>query len=44
MMSFEGICCIALTINAAAIPDHERFRECLQAGFDEVVESGTGEC
>ena len=37
LMSYEGVCCIALTINAAAIPDHERFRECLVEGFEEVL-------
>ena len=37
LMSYEGVCCIALTINAAAVPDHERFRECLVAGFEEVL-------
>jgi hypothetical protein len=40
LMSYVGTCCIALTINAAAIPDHERFRECLVEGFDEVLALG----
>jgi diacylglycerol O-acyltransferase len=37
LMSYEGVCCIALTINAAAIPDREAFRACLEQGFDEVL-------
>jgi hypothetical protein len=37
LMSYDGMCCIALTINGAAIPDHERFRECIVEGFDEVL-------
>ena len=37
LLSYAGTCCIALTINAAAVPDHERFQQCLVAGFDEVL-------
>jgi WS/DGAT/MGAT family acyltransferase len=40
LMSYNGICCIAVTVNAAAIPDHELFLRCMQAGLDEVVALG----
>jgi diacylglycerol O-acyltransferase len=38
LMSYEGICCLALTINAAAVPDHEWFLECIREGMSEVTE------
>jgi WS/DGAT/MGAT family acyltransferase len=40
LMSYEAVCCIAVTANTAAIPDHEQFLGCLQAGLDEVVALG----
>jgi WS/DGAT/MGAT family acyltransferase len=40
LMSYQTICCIAVNVNAAAIPDHELFLECIQAGLDEVVALG----
>lgn len=43
MMSYEGICCIALTINAAAVPDHEILLECIHDGLTEVVALKTPE-
>jgi WS/DGAT/MGAT family acyltransferase len=40
LMSYDAICCIAVNVNAAAIPDHELFLQCIQAGLDEVVALG----
>jgi hypothetical protein len=40
LMSYDGVCCIAVNVNAAAIPDHERFLECAQAGLEEVIALG----
>jgi hypothetical protein len=40
LMSYDGICCLALTVNAAAIPDHEIFLDCVRAGIAEVVALG----
>jgi diacylglycerol O-acyltransferase len=40
LMSYDGVCCIAVNVNAAAIPDHELFVRCIQAGLDEVVALG----
>jgi diacylglycerol O-acyltransferase / wax synthase len=36
LMSFRGTCCIAVNVNAAAVPDHEVFVRCLQEGLAEV--------
>jgi diacylglycerol O-acyltransferase len=38
MISHDGVCCIGVTADAAAIPDTSHFVECLRAGFDEVLE------
>ncbi len=37
MISHDGICCIGVTADAAAIPDIEHFTECLREGFDEIL-------
>ena len=37
MLSHNGMCCIGITADAAAIPDVGRFAECVRAGFDEVL-------
>jgi hypothetical protein len=37
LMSFQGTCCIAVNVNAAAVPDHEVLVRCLQAGLAEVI-------
>ena len=42
LMSYVGTCCIALTINAAAIPDRQLFHTCLLDGFDEVLALAPG--
>jgi WS/DGAT/MGAT family acyltransferase len=40
LMSYDGVCCIAVNVNSAAIPDHELFIECAQAGLEEVIALG----
>jgi hypothetical protein len=37
LMSFHGTCCIAVNVNAAAVPDHEVFVRCLREGLTEVT-------
>jgi hypothetical protein len=37
MISHNGMCCVGITADAAAIPDIERFTACIRAGFDEVL-------
>jgi hypothetical protein len=37
MISHNGMCCIGITADAAAIPDIDRFAACVRAGFDEVL-------
>lgn len=40
LTSHEDTCCVAATLDPAAITDPDLFRECLVAGFDEVLEIG----
>jgi diacylglycerol O-acyltransferase len=37
LMSYRDICCIGVNTDRAAIPDHDVFLDCIEAGFDEVV-------
>jgi hypothetical protein len=37
LMSYHGTCCIAVNVNAAAVPDHELFIRCLEEGLAEVT-------
>jgi hypothetical protein len=37
LLSYNGRCCIGVTIDPAAITDVAVFEECLRAGFDEVL-------
>jgi WS/DGAT/MGAT family acyltransferase len=37
LFSYAGTCFVALNSDPAAVPDPERLRECLEAGFAEVV-------
>lgn len=37
LMSYRDLCCLGVNTDAAAIPDPDRFRSCLLAGFDEVL-------
>jgi WS/DGAT/MGAT family acyltransferase len=40
LLSHDGVCYLAVNVNAAAIPDHELFVQCVQEGLDEVVALG----
>jgi WS/DGAT/MGAT family acyltransferase len=37
LISYNGTCCIAVTLDVAAVPDYDVFMRCLQDGFDEVA-------
>lgn len=37
MISHNGMCCVGITADAAAIPHIDRFAACIRAGFDEVL-------
>lgn len=37
LMSYRNTCCIGLNTDVAAVPDHDVFAGCIQAGFDEVL-------
>ena len=36
LMSYNGVCCIGVNADAAAIPDPDVLTDCLRAGFAEV--------
>jgi WS/DGAT/MGAT family acyltransferase len=42
LMSYQGSCCIALTINAAAVPDHDLLVTCIEEGMTEVTAIAAG--
>ena len=37
LFSYNGSCCIGLTVDTTAVPDHELLVECLAEGFAEVI-------
>ena len=37
LMSYHGTCCIAINVNAAAVPDHELFVRCMEEGLAEIT-------
>jgi diacylglycerol O-acyltransferase / wax synthase len=41
LMSYDGNCCIGVTMDAGAVPDPELFVTCLREGFDEVLAVAT---
>jgi diacylglycerol O-acyltransferase len=41
LLSYTGICCITVNVNAAAVPDHELLVRCMREGLDEVVAAET---
>lgn len=46
LMSYSGRCYIGVNTDGGAVPDDDKFIECMRAGFDEVIElaeKGTGE-
>jgi len=40
LLSYDGICCVGVTLDTAAVPDHTVFLECLGEGFEEVLALG----
>ncbi|HUY21464.1 MAG TPA: wax ester/triacylglycerol synthase family O-acyltransferase [Acidimicrobiales bacterium] len=42
LVSYAGTCCIGVTVDSAAVPDHAALVECLREGFAEVVALGAG--
>ena len=40
LMSYDGICCIGVHLDTAAVTDPELFVRCLREGFDEVLALG----
>ena len=38
LLSYDGTCCVGVTIDTAAVPDPEVLVECLREGFEEVLE------
>ena len=37
LFSYDGTCCIGVTVDTTAVPDHETLAECLSEGFAEVI-------
>jgi len=37
LFSYDGRCCIGVTVDTTAVPDHEVLVECLSEGFAEVI-------
>jgi hypothetical protein len=37
LLSYNGVCCVGVTIDTAAVPDSLVLIECLRAGFEEVL-------
>jgi len=37
LLSYNGTCCVGITIDAAAVPDADVLAECLRLGFEEVL-------
>jgi diacylglycerol O-acyltransferase len=42
LLSYNGTCCIGVTIDTAAVTDPRRLVDCLEEGFDEVLAFGGG--
>jgi hypothetical protein len=37
LLSYNGRCYIGITLDTAAVPDHDVFIECLHEGFEEIL-------
>ena len=42
LLTYVDTCAVGVNVDAAAIPDHDLFQECLIAGFDEVLALAAG--
>ena len=40
LLSYDGTCCIGLTVDTAAVPDTDVFVRCIGEGFHEVLALG----
>lgn len=40
LLTYDGTCCVGVTVDTAAVPDVDTLVECLVAGFDEVASLG----
>ena len=40
LLSYDGTCCVGVTLDTAAVPDHDVFISCLREGFEEVLALG----
>ena len=40
MLSYDGTCGVGITIDSAAVPEHELLTECFRDGFEEVLALG----
>jgi len=43
LLSYNGTCCVGITIDTAAAPDAVVFADCLRAGFEEVLALADGD-
>lgn len=44
LLSYDGTCCVGLTMDAAAVPDGDVLTECVRQGFEEVLDLGGDHC
>jgi WS/DGAT/MGAT family acyltransferase len=44
LLTYNGTCCVAITIDTAAVPDYEVLMECFREGFEEVLELAGDHC
>jgi hypothetical protein len=42
LLSYDGTCCITVNVNSAAVPDHELFVSCMEAGLAEITALSAG--
>jgi diacylglycerol O-acyltransferase / wax synthase len=40
LLSYNGKCCVGITLDTSAVPDRELFAECMREGFEEVLALG----
>ena len=40
LLSYDGTCCVGVTIDTAAVPDGDVLMTCLADGFEEVLDLG----
>ena len=40
LLSYNGTCCVGITVDTSAVSDHDVFTDCIRAGFEEVLALG----